>query len=65
MIELVSSQVNKFEDDFTDICVQANWIQRKVAPETVAISTIERVKLTKSDHLQKAVESIDSINAVV
>lgn len=62
MVEFINKKSNKFKDDFKDICLQSNLIQRKLAPESVAISTIERVKLIKSDHLQK---TVDKTNAEV
>ncbi|KAI1706794.1 hypothetical protein DdX_12786 [Ditylenchus destructor] len=49
---LISGKDQTFEDDFlADNHIQANWVQRKVAPETVAVNKQELANLVKHDHL--------------
>jgi len=42
----------KFEDNFIDKPVQSTWIQKKVLPQTVAVSSGEVLPLVKHDHLE-------------
>ncbi|KAE9550042.1 hypothetical protein FO519_006743 [Halicephalobus sp. NKZ332] len=42
----------KFEDNFVDKPIQSTWIQKKVLPQTVAISSGEILPLVKHDHLE-------------
>ncbi|TMS34217.1 hypothetical protein L596_001851 [Steinernema carpocapsae] len=41
-----------FEDNFVDVPIQASYIQRKIAPQTVAINKQELLKLVRNDLLE-------------
>ncbi|KHN78736.1 hypothetical protein Tcan_04517 [Toxocara canis] len=55
LYELITGRDQCFEDNFVDIPISASYLQRKVAPQTVAINKQELVKLVTADMLQKTV----------
>ncbi|GMR58911.1 hypothetical protein PMAYCL1PPCAC_29106, partial [Pristionchus mayeri] len=51
-----SPQSNNFDDHFVD---QPSLIQRKIAPQTCAVTASEKLKLVKNDHVQRIVDLLE------
>jgi hypothetical protein len=52
LFNLITGADLKFEDNFVDKPLQASWLQKKVAPQTVAVSSIEIAPLVKNEQLE-------------
>uniref|UniRef100_A0A7E4V3S7 WD_REPEATS_REGION domain-containing protein n=1 Tax=Panagrellus redivivus TaxID=6233 RepID=A0A7E4V3S7_PANRE len=59
LFNLLTSKDLAFEDNFVDQPIQASWLQKKVAPASVAVNKIEVVPLVKYDHLEAFIASFD------
>ncbi|KAI1694795.1 coiled-coil domain containing 32 domain-containing protein [Ditylenchus destructor] len=61
---LITGKDQTFEDDFlADNHIQANWVQRKVAPETVAVNKQELANLVKHDQLNQTFVSLSTASS--
>jgi hypothetical protein len=58
LFELITGRDQRFEDNFVDAPIAASWLQRKVAPQTVAVNKQELLKLVRSDLLQDITDSL-------
>ncbi|KAH7730785.1 Protein W02H5.2 [Aphelenchoides avenae] len=52
LYNLITGRDFRFEDDFVDVPLTASWLQRKVAPQSVAVNKQELVELVKNDALE-------------
>ena len=61
LFNLITGADLKFDDNFIDKPIQASWLQKKVAPQTVAIAATEVLPLVKHEQieLQASKEVID------
>ncbi|KAK0394928.1 hypothetical protein QR680_001015 [Steinernema hermaphroditum] len=61
LLTATSTVSSGFDDNFVDAPIKAPYLQRKIAPQTVAISKEEKLKLVKNDQLEKALLKLCSI----
>ena len=60
LFNLITGADLKFEDNFVDKPIQASWLQKKVAPQTVAVSSVEIVPLVKHEQLEAQLKGEDN-----
>jgi hypothetical protein len=54
LYELIAGQFGEIIGEDLVTTIQASWLRRRIAPETVAINRDELLNLVKNDHLEVA-----------
>lgn len=52
LLTSTSTNKNAFEDSFNEQSIEANWVQRKIAPQTCAVNVEEKKRLVQHDELE-------------